>query len=92
MEKGENLTFTPAEEKKIEKTAEVVGVSAEQVQAILKQGLAEHEQSLSLTDKATKAITRLQERGKKELTGFDKVRTCSSCVRGMSRPIFLSAD
>lgn len=89
MDKGEELRFTPKEEKKLEKTAEAVGVTLEQVQSVLKQGLAEHEQSLSITNRANKAIAKLQERGKKEIPDFDKIYETDAFDRMMTNVLQL---
>lgn len=87
--KGETPDFTPTQEKKIEKVAEAKGVTPDEVRAIIKEGLAEHEQSRFLTTKAEKAISKLQERGNKELAGFDKIYETESFDRMMSQVLQL---
>jgi len=89
MEKGEELSFTPAQEKKLEKTAEAAGLTADQVQSIFKQGLAEHEENIAITNKAEKAISQLQERGKKEIPNFDKIYESEGFDRMMTNVLQL---
>jgi len=71
MDKGTELTFTEKQEAKLEKTAEATGLTAEQVQSIVEQGLVQHERSLAVTGKAEKAIAKLHQRGIKELEGYE---------------------
>lgn len=87
--KGEALDFTPAQEKKIEKVAAATGVTLDEVRTVFKEGLAEHEQSRFLTSKAEKAISKLQERGSKELQGFDKIYETEAFDRMMSNVLSL---
>ena len=89
MEKGEDLSFTPAQEKKLEKTADAVGLTADQVQSIFKQGLAEHEENIAVTNKAEKEISQLQERGKKEIPNFDKIYESEGFDRMMTNVLQL---
>lgn len=71
MDAGKDLTFTEKQQAKVEETAAATGLTAEQVQGIVQQGLRQHEQSLYQTNKAEKAIAKLHERGKKELEGYE---------------------
>lgn len=87
--KGEALDFTPAQEKKLEQVAATTGVTIDEVRTVFKEGLAEHEQSRFLTSKADKAISKLQERGKKELAGFDKIYETEAFDRMMSQVLHL---
>lgn len=89
MEKGEELTFTRKEEKAIEKVTEAKGLNADDVRALFKEGLAEHEQSNALSRKAEKAISKLQDRGKSELDGFDKIYESEAFDRMMSNVLQL---
>ena len=87
--KGEALDFTPAQEKKIEKVAAATGVTLDEVRTVFKEGLAEHEQSLTLTSKAEKAISKLRERGNKELAGFENMYETEAFDRMMSNVLQL---
>ena len=89
ISKGEALDFTPAQEAKIEKVAAATGVTLDEVRTVFKEGLAEHEQSRFLTGKAEKAISKLQERGNKELAGFDKIYETEAFDRMMSNVLSL---
>ena len=89
ISKGESLDFTPAQERKLEKVAEAKGVTLEEVRAVFKEGLAEHEQSLTLTSKAEKAISKLRERGNKELAGFENMYETETFDRMMSNVLHL---
>lgn len=71
MDSGQELTFTAKQEAVIEKAAEAQGLTAEQVQGIVQQGLQQHEQQLFNSRKAEKSIEKLHDRGKKELEGYE---------------------
>lgn len=71
MDSGNELRFSEKQEAKLEKTAEAVGLTAEQVQQIVAQGLEQHREQTSIHTKSERAMNDLHQRGIKELEGYE---------------------
>lgn len=71
MAEGKELKFTEKQEEALEEATGVAGITAEQVQQIVQQGLAQHRDQMDVRDRSRSSINDLHERGKKELEGYD---------------------
>ena len=71
MAEGKELKFTEKQEEALEEATGVAGLTAEQVQQIVQEGLAQHRDQMDVRDRSRSSINDLHERGKKELEGYD---------------------